>query len=57
MYLELSVFFSRVVSLLLPIDSISSNFSVIPAGHIQRSAITSRRGHTNFLPSLLTLFL
>lgn len=55
MYLELSVFLSCVVSRILPIDSILSNFSVIPAGHIEISAITSRRGHSNFLPSLHTL--
>lgn len=57
MHLELSMFLSCVVSLILPFDSISSNFSVSPAVHIERSAITSRRGHSNFLPSLHTLSL
>lgn len=55
MYLELSLFLSCVGSLILPIVSRSSNFFLIPAGHIVRSAITSRRGRSDFLPFLHTL--
>lgn len=51
MYLALSMFLSCVVSLILPIDSISRNFSVIPAGRNYKITITSRRGQTNILLS------
>lgn len=57
MQVDLSVFFSCVVSVILPIWKLLGNFSVILAGDIQRSALPSRYEPGNFLLSLTACLL
>lgn len=54
--MDLSVFFSCVVSVILPIWLLLGNFSEILAGGIQMSILPSRDEPGNFLPSLTLFF-